>query len=140
MAFDPNKVTEVEGMTAIDFGVWKSGKHAEVRPFLDDEFDIVLLHFYLQISTYTSGGTSLPGRTLLSLAVVAYTDAAGALRYAATMETSNRVLGYSRENKNDLLRMLRGQYENGRKIFYFALVNAGEVTWNFIVRSYTYIF
>ena len=45
MAFDPNKVTEVEGMTAIDFGVWKSGKHAEVRPFLDDEFNIVLLHF-----------------------------------------------------------------------------------------------
>ena len=34
MTFDPNKVTEVEGMTAIDFGVWKSGKHAEVRPFL----------------------------------------------------------------------------------------------------------
>ena len=45
MAFDPNRVTEVEGMTAIDFGVWKSGKHAEVRSFLDDEFDIVLLHF-----------------------------------------------------------------------------------------------
>ena len=137
MAFDPNKVTEVEGMTAIDFGVWKSGKHAEVRSFLDDEFDIVLLHFYLQISTYTSGGTSLPGRTLLSLAVVAY---AGALRQAATIETSNRVLGYSRENKEDHLRMLRGQYENGRKIFYFALVNAGEVTRNFIIRSYTYIF
>ena len=33
MAFDPNKVTEVEGMTAVDFGVWKSGKHAEVRSF-----------------------------------------------------------------------------------------------------------
>ena len=45
MAFDPNKVTEVENMTAVDFGVWKSGKHAEVRSFLDDEFDIVLLHF-----------------------------------------------------------------------------------------------
>ena len=93
----------------------------------------------MQISTYTSGGTSLPGRTLLSLAVVAYTDAAGALRHAATMETSNRVLGYSRENKNDLLRLLRGQYENGRKIFYFALVNAGEVTWNSIICSYIYI-
>ena len=139
MTFDPNKVTEVEGMTAIDFGVWKSGKHAEVRPFLDEKIDIVL-HFYLQISTYTSGGTSLPGRTLLSLAVVAYTDSAGALRHAATMETSNRVLGYSRENKEDHLRMLRGQYENGRKIFYFALVNAGEVTWNIILHSYTYTF
>ena len=141
MAFDPNKVTEVEGMSAIDFGVWKSGKHAEVKSFLDDESGIMLLYiFILQISTYTSGGTSLPGRTLLSLAVVAYTDSAGALRHAATMETSNRVLGYSRENKEDHLRMLRGQYENGRKIFYFALVNAGEVTRNFIIRSYTYIF
>ena len=39
------KFSEVEGMTAVDFGVWKSGKHAEVRSFLDDEFDIVLLHF-----------------------------------------------------------------------------------------------
>ena len=128
MAFDPNKVTEVEGMTAVDFGVWKSAKHAEVISLLNDKSDIVFLPVYLQISTYTSGGTSLPGRTLLSLAVVAYTDAAGALRHAATMETSNRVLGYSRENKNDLLRMLRGQYENGRKMFYFALVNAGETT------------
>ena len=73
------------------------------------------------------------------MAVVAYTDAAGALRHAATMETSNRVLGYSRENKNDLLRLLRGQYENGRKIFYFALVNAGEVTWNSIICSYIHI-
>jgi hypothetical protein len=39
MAFDPNKVTEVEGMTAIDFGVWKSGKHAEVIFLIDDKFD-----------------------------------------------------------------------------------------------------
>ena len=45
MAFDPNKVTEVENMTAVDFGVWKSGKHAEVRSFLDGKFDIILLHF-----------------------------------------------------------------------------------------------
>ena len=139
MAFDPNKVTEVENMTAVDFGVWKSGKHAEVRSFLDDKLDIILLHLFLQISTYTSGGTSLPGRTLLTLAAVAYTDAAGALRHAANIQISNRVLAYSRENKNDLLKILRGQYENGRKIFYFALVNAGEVTWNFIVRSYSYI-
>ena len=62
------------------------------------------------------------------MAVAAYTDSASALRQVATMETSNRVLGFSRENKNDLLRLLRGQYENGRKLFYFALVNAGETT------------
>ena len=46
MAFDPNKVTEVEGMTAVDFGVWKSGKHAEVRSFFpDDEFEHNIVTF-----------------------------------------------------------------------------------------------
>jgi len=51
MTFDPNKVTEVEGMTAIDFGVWKSGKHAEVRPFLDEKIDIVLHFIYRSAPT-----------------------------------------------------------------------------------------
>ena len=41
MAFDPNKVTEVEGMTAVDFGVWKSSKHAEVIFLIDDKIDIL---------------------------------------------------------------------------------------------------
>ena len=62
------------------------------------------------------------------MAVAAYTDAAEALRHAANIEISNRVLAYSRENKNDHLKILRGNYETGRKIFYFALINAGEVT------------
>ena len=30
MTFDPAKVTEIEGMTAADFGVWKSAKQNEV--------------------------------------------------------------------------------------------------------------
>ena len=37
MTFDPNKVTEVEGMSAVDFGVWKSAKQNEVI-FLIDNF------------------------------------------------------------------------------------------------------
>ena len=80
----------------------------------------------MQISAYTSGGTSQPGRTLTGLALEAYTDSANTLRKVATMETSNRVLGFSRENKNETLRQLRSQLENGRKLFYFSLVNAGK--------------
>ena len=30
MTFDPTKVTDIEGMTAVDFGVWKSTKQNEV--------------------------------------------------------------------------------------------------------------
>ena len=30
MTFDVNKAVEVEGMTAADFGVWKSAKQNEV--------------------------------------------------------------------------------------------------------------
>ena len=30
MTFDPSKETEIEGMTAADFGVWKSAKQGEV--------------------------------------------------------------------------------------------------------------
>ena len=39
MAFDPNKKTEVEGMTAVEFGVWKSAKHTEVIILITDKFD-----------------------------------------------------------------------------------------------------
>ncbi len=69
----------------------------------------------------------MPGRTLTTLAVEAYTDSASTLRQVATMETSNCVLGFSRENKNEVLKQLRGQFENGRKLFYFALVNSGKL-------------
>ena len=30
MTFDVNKATEVEGMSTVDFGVWKSAKQNEV--------------------------------------------------------------------------------------------------------------
>ena len=38
MSFDVNKATEVEGMSAIDFGVWKSAKQNEVIILIDDNF------------------------------------------------------------------------------------------------------
>ena len=34
MTFDSAKVTDIEGMTAIDFGVWKSAKQNEVTRIL----------------------------------------------------------------------------------------------------------
>ena len=64
----------------------------------------------------------------MTLAVEAYTDTANTLRQIAITETSNRVLGFSREKKNEVLRQLRSQYENGRKLFIFALTNSGEST------------
>ena len=35
MTFDPAKATEIEGMTAADFGVWKSARQGEVRRMLE---------------------------------------------------------------------------------------------------------
>ena len=34
MTFDPSKVTDIEGMSAADFGVWKSAKQNEVTRIL----------------------------------------------------------------------------------------------------------
>ena len=36
MTFNVNKVTEVEGMSVADFGVWKSAKQNEVITLIDD--------------------------------------------------------------------------------------------------------
>ena len=45
MTFDVNKAVEVEGMTAADFGVWKSAKQNEVIILIDSEikFPIILI-------------------------------------------------------------------------------------------------
>ena len=40
MTFDVNKATEVEGMSTVDFGVWKSAKQNEVIILIDDIFNI----------------------------------------------------------------------------------------------------
>ena len=35
MTFDPAKVTDIEGMTAADFGVWKAARQSEVGQMLE---------------------------------------------------------------------------------------------------------
>ena len=35
MTFDPAKVTDIEGMTAADFGVWKAARQSEVGRMLE---------------------------------------------------------------------------------------------------------
>ena len=35
MTFDPSKETDIEGMTAADFGVWKAARQSEVRRTLE---------------------------------------------------------------------------------------------------------
>ena len=41
MTFDPTKATDVEGMTAVDFGVWKSAKQNEVTRMFKHIFDFI---------------------------------------------------------------------------------------------------
>ena len=41
MTFDPSKETEIEGMTAADFGVWKSAKQNEVTRMFKHIFDFI---------------------------------------------------------------------------------------------------
>ena len=107
MTFDINKAAEVEGMTEAEFGVWKSSK-------------------YNEISAHSNGGTSLPGRTMLTLTVEEHTETANTLRTVAAVDTSNRAMSLSRQKKTEILKQLRGQFECSRKLFNFALVNAGE--------------
>ena len=38
MTFDPSKETDIEGMTAADFGVWKAARQSEVRRTLEHIF------------------------------------------------------------------------------------------------------
>ena len=90
MTFDVNKVTEVEQMSIADFGVWKSAKQNEVITLIANNLKT---HF------------------LTGLALEAYTDAANTLRKVATMETSNRVLGFSRENKNETAPQPAGEWK-----------------------------
>ena len=69
---------------------------------------------------------SQPARTLLTLSLSAYTEAANALREVANLETSTRAGGLSRNKKPEILKQLRLQYETGRKLFVFATTNAGK--------------
>ena len=76
---------------------------------------------------------------MMTLATSAYVDVAYTLRELAILDPSQRVDGFTAERKDDILRQLRSQYENGRKMFTFAIANASkDVQFNitqFILKS-----
>ena len=63
---------------------------------------------------------------MIVLSKKGFLDVAALLRKMAQVETSNRRGRYSDEVKNDTLEHLRTLYENSRKGFLFALVNASD--------------
>ena len=58
MTFDPTKVTEIEGMTAADFGVWKSAKQGEVTR----AFKYIYQFHRLILDRDLRRGRTVPGR------------------------------------------------------------------------------
>ena len=75
----------------------------------------------------------------MTLATSAYVEVAYTLRELAILDTSQNRDGFTAERKDDILKQLRGQYENGRKMFTFAIANASkDVQFNitqFILKS-----
>ena len=69
---------------------------------------------------------SQAARTLLTMSLSAYTEAANALREVADLETSNRPGGLSRDKKPEILKQHRSLYETGRKLFVFATTKPGK--------------
>ena len=62
----------------------------------------------------------------MTLSVNAYVDVAHTLRDVYIMEPSQRENGFTVERKGDVLRQLRKQFENARKMFTFSIANASK--------------
>ena len=64
----------------------------------------------------------------MSLSVNAYVDVANTLRevYILILDPSQRENGFTAERKGDILRQLRNQFENARKMFTFSIANASK--------------
>ena len=69
---------------------------------------------------------SQPGRTLLTMSLSAYVEAANTLREVANLDPSHRANGLNRAKQTEILKQLRMQFENGRKLFVFATANASK--------------
>ena len=70
----------------------------------------------------------------MTLSVNAYVEVAYTLRKVAILDPSQRVDGFTAERKDEILRQLRKQFENGRKMFTFAIANASK---NVQLKHYT---
>ena len=62
----------------------------------------------------------------MTLATAAYVEVAYTLREVAILDPSQRVDGFTADRKGDIVRQLRKQFENGRKMFTFAIANASK--------------
>ena len=69
---------------------------------------------------------SQPGRTLLTMSLNAYVEAANTLREVASLDPSSRANGLNRARQAEILKQLRMQFENRRKLFVFATANASK--------------
>ena len=68
----------------------------------------------------------MPARTLMTLSLNAYVDVAGTLRELSLLDVSDNRHGYTTNRRDELLKQLRGEYENGRKLFTFSIANASK--------------
>ena len=73
-----------------------------------------------------SANTSEPAHTMITLSKKGFTDTAALLKRFAQLDTSVRRGKFTDEVKNETLEHLRSLYENQRKSFLFALVNASD--------------
>ena len=66
---------------------------------------------------------------MVTMAIDAYVNAGNTLRQIAETRASANDRGLNLEKKTEILKQLRIQFENGRKMFNFALVNASMYTY-----------
>ena len=100
------------------------GGAQSIARYVVETLDIKHYQISLQVVHYVTGTLSAPGRTLITLSLDAYVQSADTLRQLADVTASDRRTRFDVDKKRETLRQLRGQFENGRKLFNFALVNA----------------
>ena len=62
----------------------------------------------------------------MTLSVNAYVEVAYTLREVAILDPSQREHGFTAERKDEILRQLRKQFKNERKMFTFSIANASK--------------
>ena len=68
----------------------------------------------------------MPARTLMTLSLAAYVDVANTLRELSLLDVSDNRHGFTANRRDDALKQLRSQFENGRKLFTFSIANASK--------------
>ena len=68
----------------------------------------------------------------MTLSLAAYVDVANTLRELSLLDVSDNRHGFNANRRDDVLKQLRGQFENGRKLFTFSIANASKRISNLI--------